>query len=271
MADSGDFVVDRIGSGLSATGSCAQANHPTAALRTRLMPLDERCVLIHTRGRGRHCAAGGPVLQFEPRWLLMALFGRTNSYDRPPDHRLDDGGSVGGDKGEAPHHKQRAGPPHPPPPPQGIKGAPPREAPPPHTPPPSPPQTPPPPTRNSPPPTLALAAVDGAGHALRLDGSPPAGRHHNGEGSSATPEDLQLSHWSRGIELKFDARYAVTINFSNAPRQPKWTNKQLGTWIITHWQEPMGCYVPVPKPSIFTNGYHTIRQRHADNFSTQTA
>jgi hypothetical protein len=55
--------------------------------------------------------------------------------------------------------------------------------------------------------------------------------------------------------LKFDEPVMRIITTFQRTAATTWTNKLLGTWIIAQLQEPMGCYVRVPQPSIFSNGY----------------
>ena len=89
-----------------------------------------------------------------------------------------------------------------------------------------------------------------------FDGSPYQVAITNGLVVLSSPEDptyrIQVT---RKIELKFDEPVMrVTTTFQRAAATT-WTNKQLGTWIIAQLQEPVNCYVPVPQPSIFPNGY----------------
>ncbi len=89
-----------------------------------------------------------------------------------------------------------------------------------------------------------------------FDGSPQQVAITNGVVVLSSPEDPTYRiRVTRVIELKFDEPVIrITTTFQRTAATT-WTNKQLGTWIITQLQEPMGCYVPVPQPSIFTNGY----------------
>ncbi len=89
-----------------------------------------------------------------------------------------------------------------------------------------------------------------------FDGSPYQVAITNGVVVLSSPEDPTYRiRVTRVIELKFDEPVLrITTTFQRTAATT-WTNKQLGTWVITQLQEPMGCYVPVPQPSIFTNGY----------------
>ncbi len=89
-----------------------------------------------------------------------------------------------------------------------------------------------------------------------FDGSPNQVAITNGVVVLSSPEDPTYRiRVTRVIELKFDEPVMrITTTFQRTAATT-WTNKQLGTWIITQLQEPMGCYVPVPQPSIFANGY----------------
>jgi len=89
-----------------------------------------------------------------------------------------------------------------------------------------------------------------------FDGSPNQVAITNGVVVLSSPEDPTYRiRVTRVIELKFDEPVMrITTTFQRTAATTL-TNKQLGTWIITQLQEPVGCYVPVPQPSIFTNGY----------------
>jgi hypothetical protein len=89
-----------------------------------------------------------------------------------------------------------------------------------------------------------------------FDGSPNQVAITNGLVVLISPEDPTYRiRVRRIIELKFDEPVMrITTTFQRT-EATTWTNKQLGTWIITQLQEPVNCYVPVPQPSIFPNGY----------------
>ena len=89
-----------------------------------------------------------------------------------------------------------------------------------------------------------------------FDGSPNQVAVTNGVVVLSTPEDPTYRiRVTRVIELKFDEPVMrITTTFQRTAATT-WTNKQLGTWVITQLQDPVGCYVPLPQPSIFANGY----------------
>jgi len=89
-----------------------------------------------------------------------------------------------------------------------------------------------------------------------FDGSPNQVAITNGVVVLSSPEDATYRiRVTRVIELKFDEPVMrITTTFQRTTATTS-TNKPLGTWVIAQLQEPIGCYVPVPQPSIFPNGY----------------
>jgi len=92
-----------------------------------------------------------------------------------------------------------------------------------------------------------------------FDGSPNQVAITNGVVVLSSPEDPTYRiRVTRVIELKFDEPVMrITTTFQRTAATT-WTNKQLGSWIITQLQEPMGCYVAVPQPSILSNGFSQL-------------
>src|SRR5260370_31231286 len=89
-----------------------------------------------------------------------------------------------------------------------------------------------------------------------FDGSPNQVAITNGVVILSSPEDPTYRiRVTRVIELKFDEPVMRITTTFQRPAATTSTNKQLGTWVITQLQEPVGCFVPVPQPSIFPNGY----------------
>jgi hypothetical protein len=101
-----------------------------------------------------------------------------------------------------------------------------------------------------------------------FDGSPNQVVVTNGVVVLSSPEDPTYRiRVTRVIELKFDEpvmRIKTTFQRTAATTL---TNNQLGTWIITQLQDPLGCYVPVPQPSIFSNGYTQLGSGMPAQFS----
>jgi hypothetical protein len=89
-----------------------------------------------------------------------------------------------------------------------------------------------------------------------FDGSPYQVTVTNGVVVLTSPEDPTYKiRVTRVIELKFDQPVMRIKTTFQRTAATTWTNKQLGTWVIAQLQDPLGCYVPVPQPSIFRNGY----------------
>ena len=92
-----------------------------------------------------------------------------------------------------------------------------------------------------------------------FDGSPYQIALSNGVVVLSSPEDPTYRiRVTRVIELKFDEPIMRIKTIFQRSAATTLTNRQLGTWIITQLQDPQGCYVPVPAPSIFPGGYYQL-------------
>ncbi len=92
-----------------------------------------------------------------------------------------------------------------------------------------------------------------------FDGSPNQVAITNGVVVLTSPEDPTYRiRVTRVIELKFDEPVMRIKTIFQRTSATTWTNKQVGIWVIAQLQEPQGCYVRVPQPSIFANGYYQL-------------
>jgi hypothetical protein len=92
-----------------------------------------------------------------------------------------------------------------------------------------------------------------------FDGSPNEVSVTNGVAVMSTPEDPTYHiRVTRIVELKFNEPVMRIKTIFQRTSATTLTNRQLGTWVITQLQEPAGCYVPVPQPSIFPSGYFQL-------------
>lgn len=92
-----------------------------------------------------------------------------------------------------------------------------------------------------------------------FDGRPYQTTATNGAATLASQVDPTYQiRVVRKIELGFDEPVMRIKTIFQRTGATTWTNKQLGTWVITQMQDPVGCYVPLAAPSIFTNGYHQL-------------
>jgi hypothetical protein len=91
---------------------------------------------------------------------------------------------------------------------------------------------------------------------LGFDGSSNAFSINHGVVTLVTPTNtIYAIRTSRVIELAFDEPVMRITTIFERTAPTSWTNKPVGIWVVTQAQDPVGCYVPVPSPSIFTNGY----------------
>jgi len=92
-----------------------------------------------------------------------------------------------------------------------------------------------------------------------FDGSPCQASISNGVITLSSPEDPTYRiRVTRIIELKFDEPVMRIRTIFKRTSATTMTNQQLGTWVIAQVKDPQGCYVPVPQPSIFPNGYYQL-------------
>ena len=92
-----------------------------------------------------------------------------------------------------------------------------------------------------------------------FDGSPEQVGITNGIATLVSPVDGTYQiQTTRVIELGFDEPVMrITTIFRRTAATTR-TNNLIGIWVITQLQDPIGCYVPVPSPSVFPNGYHQL-------------
>lgn len=89
-----------------------------------------------------------------------------------------------------------------------------------------------------------------------FDGSTNSYAYSNGVVSLITPVDSTYRiRTTRHIELGFDEPVMRIKTIFERTAATSRTNKPLGVWIITQVKDPVKVYVPLPAPSIFTNGY----------------
>jgi hypothetical protein len=92
-----------------------------------------------------------------------------------------------------------------------------------------------------------------------FDGSPDEVSITNGVVTLTTPVDSAYQiRTIRTIELAFDEpMMRITTVFHRVASTPS-NNNQLGIWVITQAQDPVGCFVPVSSNSVFAGGYHQL-------------
>jgi hypothetical protein len=92
-----------------------------------------------------------------------------------------------------------------------------------------------------------------------FDGSPDQVAITNGVVTLTTPVDSSYQvRATRIVELPFNEPVMRITTIFHRVAATTQMNNQLGIWIITQAQDPVRCFVPVPSPSAFADGYHQL-------------
>ena len=92
-----------------------------------------------------------------------------------------------------------------------------------------------------------------------FDGSPDQVGITNGIVTLTSAVDTSYQvRTTRIVELAFNEPVMRITTIFHRLAATAQTNNQLGIWIITQVRDPVRCFIPVPSPSVFTDGYHQL-------------